>query len=53
MTSMLADALDAEDTDRWIRSFKLSDIGFDTASRTEFRDLVVQLYILLSEEVAA
>lgn len=53
VTSMLVDALDAEDTERWIRSFKLSDIGFDTASRTEFRDLVVHLYILLSEEVAA
>ena len=53
VTSMLADALDAEDNERWIRSFKQTDIGFDTASRTEYRDLIVQMYMLLSEEAAA
>ena len=53
VTSMLTDALEAEDTERWIRSFRMSDIGFDTASRTEFRDIVVNMYILLNGEAIA
>lgn len=53
VTSMLIDALDAEDDERWIRSFRMTDIGFDTASRTEFRDIIVNMYILLDEEAAA
>ena len=53
VTSMLIDALEAEDNERWIRSYRMTDIGFDTASRTEYRDVIVNMYILLSEEAGA
>ena len=53
VTSMLAEALEAEDAERWIRSYRMTDIGFDTASRTEYRDVMVNMYILLIEEAVA
>ncbi len=51
-TAMLMDAVEAEDHDRWIRSFLMTGIGFDTASRTEYRDVILRLDILVSEEAA-
>ena len=49
-TAMLMDAAEAADSEGWIRSFALSGIGFDTASRTEYRDVVLTLEILIGEE---
>lgn len=48
--ALLADALEAEDTDRYIAATSFSGIGFDTASRTEYRDVIADLNVLLSEE---
>lgn len=53
VSSILMDALDAEDSERWIRSYRMSGIGFDTASHTEYRDVTVHLSILLDEEAIA
>lgn len=51
-SSMLAEALDAEDSERLISGISFSDIGFDTASRTEFRDVFAELNILVTREAA-
>ena len=48
--ALLADALEAEDSERFILSTSFSGIGFDTASRTEYRDVIAVLGMLLSEE---
>ena len=40
------DAVEACDPDREIESVSLSGIGFDTASRTEYRDVNVTLRFL-------
>ena len=50
-SSMLIDALEAEDSDRAIVSASLSGISFDTAARTEYRDITVRLSYLIDEEV--
>ena len=50
--ALLADALEAEDTERYVAQTAFSGIGFDTSSRTEYRDIFVTLEILLSEEAA-
>ena len=51
-SAMLSDALEAQDTERMIAGSAFSGIGFDTASRTEFRDVIVRLHIK-AEEAAA
>lgn len=48
-SALLIDALDAEDSERMIRAISLSGIGFDTASRTEFRDVIVKLWMKTEE----
>ena len=45
-SAMLMDAVEACDPDREIESVSLSGIGFDTASRTEYRDVNVTLRFL-------
>ena len=50
-SAMLYDALEAEDSERMIYAMLLTGIGFDTASRTEYRDVVVRLD--LTEEADA
>lgn len=45
-SAMLMDAVEACDPDREIESVFLSGIGFDTASRTEYRDVNVTLRFL-------
>lgn len=50
--SLLSDALEAEDSERAIVTLSLSGIGFDTASRTEYRDIDARLR-MLDEEAAA
>lgn len=47
--SMLMDAADAEDHEGWIRSFLMTGIGFDTASRTEYRDVILRLETVIGE----
>lgn len=42
-SALLMDAFEAENTDRAINSMSLSGIGFDTASRTEYRDVIARL----------
>lgn len=49
-SAMLADALEAEDDERYIVATSFSGIGFDTSSRTEYRDIEATLEILLTEE---
>lgn len=49
-SAMLMDALEAEDKEREISELSLSGIGFDTASRTEFRDVIARLKMLIWEE---
>lgn len=44
-SAMLYDALEACDRDRMIVSLAMYGIGFDTASRTEYRDVTARLYI--------
>lgn len=51
-SALLMDAFEAEDIDRAVYSLALSGIGFDTASRTEYRDVIAQLDFL-TEEAAA
>ena len=51
-SALLMDAFEAEDVDRAVYSLSLSGIGFDTASRTEYRDVVARLDFL-TEEAAA
>lgn len=50
-SALLTDALEAQDSERMIRSLSLSGIGYDTASRTEYRDVIARL--VMSEEEAA
>ena len=50
-SAMLADALEAQDSERLIRSLELSDIGYDTAARTEYRDVVA--WLSMAEEADA
>ena len=52
-SSMVADALEASDSERLIVGTSFSGIGFDTASRTEFRDIVALLRIMITEEASA
>lgn len=52
-SSMVMDAAEREDHEGWIRSFLLTGIGFDTASRTEYRDVVLKLAIVTQEEAEA
>ena len=42
-SALLMDAFEAEDIDRAIYSLSLSGVGFDTASRTEYRDVIARL----------
>lgn len=42
-SALLMNALEAQDRDREITAMSLSGIGFDTASRTEYRDVAVRL----------
>lgn len=51
-SAVLSDALEAEDHDRLIDRLSLSGIGFDTASRTEFRDVIAGLRIITDKEAA-
>ena len=51
-SAMLADALEAEDTERYIAAASFSGIGFDTAARTKYRDIVLTLEMLLTKEAA-
>ncbi|MBQ3264321.1 MAG: hypothetical protein IJH07_00955 [Ruminococcus sp.] len=51
-SALLMDALEHEDSGRMINCLSLSGIDFDTASRTEYRDVVVRLSII-TEEAAA
>ena len=51
-SAMLMDAFEAEDKDCAVAELYLSGIGFDTASRTEFRDVVARLS-MIEEEAAA
>ena len=48
-SALLMDALEREDSERMINYLSLSGIGFDTASRTEYRDVVAQLSIMAEE----
>ena len=48
-SSMVMDAAEREDSEGWIRSFLLTGIGFDTASRTEYRDVILKLEIITEE----
>ena len=52
-SAMVADALEASDSERWIVGMSYSGIGFDTASRTEYRDVIARLRILTQEEAEA
>lgn len=52
-SSMVMDALESSDSERWLTGVYLSGIGFDTASRTEYRDVVARLKVPLSEEAGA
>ena len=49
-TSLLADALEASDTEDAIASITLSGVSYDSTSRTIFRDLNVRLSWLLIGE---
>ena len=49
---MLSDALEAQDRERMITGLAFSGIGFDTASRTEFRDVIARLHLTAEEAVA-
>lgn len=51
-SAMLSDALEAQDSERLITELSLSGIGFDTASRTEFRDVIARLHMAEEEAVA-
>lgn len=51
-SAMVADALEASDSERLIVGTSFSGIGFDTASRTEYRDIVALLRILTEEEAS-
>ena len=48
-TALLTDALEAEDSDRLITGLSLSGIGFDTAARVEYRDVIARVSILAEE----
>ena len=48
-SAMVANALEASDSERWIVGMTFSGINFDTASRTEYRDVVALLRILITE----
>ena len=52
-SAMLADAIEAEDVERYITATGFSGISYDTASRTGFRDIAVTLEMLMTEEAAA
>ena len=51
--SMLADAFESEDRDRLINATSFSGVGYDTSSRTEYRDIEFTLEMLLTEEATA
>ena len=48
-SSLLMNALQAQDSEREIVSLSLSDIGFDTSSRTEYRDVIARLSMAIEE----
>lgn len=48
-SALLMDAFEAEDVDRAVYSLSLSGIGFDTASRTEYRDVIARLDFVQKE----
>ena len=48
-SSLLVDALQAQDNEREIASLSMSDIGFDTSSRTEYRDVIAHLSMAIEE----
>lgn len=48
-SSLLMNALQAQDVEGEITSLSLSGIGFDTSSRTEYRDVIVYLNIAVEE----
>ena len=50
-SAMLMDAFEAEDRECAIAALSLSGIGYDTASRTEYRDVVAHLKMLTEEAV--
>lgn len=50
-SSLLMDALEAKDSDRMIDSLLMTGIGYDTAARVEYRDVVARLS-LVEEAVA-
>lgn len=50
-SALLIDALEKEDAERMIVSLALSGVGFDTASRTEYRDVIASL-CMIAEEAA-
>ncbi len=47
--ALLSDAFEAEDRNREIVSLSTSGIGFDTASRTEYRDINAKLSMVCKE----
>ena len=51
-SAMLTDAFEAEDRECAVAALSLSGIGYDTASRTEYRDVVARLSMLSEEAVA-
>lgn len=51
-SAVLMDAFEAEDADRAIFSLSMSGIGFDTASRTEYRDVIARLDFVEKEAAA-
>lgn len=51
-TSLLSDACERCDTDKAVRSVKLSGIHYDTAARTVYRDIMLSLEYILYEEVS-
>ena len=51
-SAMLADAMEAQDSERMIAGLAFSGIGFDTASRTEYRDVIARLRMTAEEAEA-
>ncbi len=49
-SSLVADAVEGSDSEGWLTGLTLYGIGFDTASHSEYRDVVVKLRIPLDEE---
>lgn len=48
-SALLSDAMEAQDSERLITALSFSGIGFDTASRTEYRDVIARLHMTVKE----